>query len=497
MSLTVAEIRDRAARLKAAITRDRYETRAGLKERSSLAGLYEEHRLLRSAEALPTIQRALAEATGEERRRLRALFAWVADQRVEASLAPLEDELRGWESGATVSLAGRELPLRRVVAAMARAPERGERLAWDAARNRRLEDAAALRLDILHREREAVAELGLGGYLDARERLAGLDLRGLEREGVRIIAGTEDAYREHLAYHVRKRIGVEPGAAARSDVAWLRQMSWLSERFRLEPVLEQARRDLAELGLPLSAGGRVRLDLEARPLKSPDSFSAPLDVPGEVILVVAPTGGWDDAESLLHEIGHTLHFAYTAPGLPFEDRALGDTTVTETFAILFESLVLEPRWVDRVAGLQGAEADEYLRLAGFLKLYRVRRHAALLLYDLELASARRPGEMGPRYAELLGGATGFAYDPQTCLEDRSRGFWIARRVRAWMLGAILQAVLRDRFDEDWYRNPAAGPFLGEILSAGQRDDAAQLAGQLGTERLTSEPLVEQGFEWVE
>ncbi|MGH7539440.1 MAG: hypothetical protein ACRELC_00400, partial [Gemmatimonadota bacterium] len=86
MSLIVAEIRDRASRLHSALARERYETRAGLKERSSLAAVYEEHRLLRSPEALPSIQRALAEATGEERRRLRALFAWVADQRVEASL---------------------------------------------------------------------------------------------------------------------------------------------------------------------------------------------------------------------------------------------------------------------------------------------------------------------------------------------------------------------------------------------------------------------------
>ena len=71
-----------------------------------------------------------------------------------------------------------DLPLRRVPAAIARAEDRSERLTWQEARSRRVEEASALQLDILHREREAVRELGLGGYVDARERLAGLGSPG-------------------------------------------------------------------------------------------------------------------------------------------------------------------------------------------------------------------------------------------------------------------------------------------------------------------------------
>ncbi len=496
MAVTVAEIRDQAERLKSAIALERYETKAGLKERSALGSVYDDHRLLRSSEALPAIQRELAEATGEERRRLGTLFSWVADQRVEAGLAPFEDELRGWEAEATVRVRDREVRLRQVPAEIAASPVRSERLALGEARNRRLEDAAALRLDLIHREREAVAELGLGSYVEARERLAALNLRGLERQAVRILAHTEDAYREQLAYQLRKRFATGLRDPHRADADWLSGMPWLGERFGATGVLGAVQRDLAELGLPLSANGAVRLDLERRPQKVAGSFTAAIEVPGRVVLVVSPRGGWADARALLHEIGHTLHFAYTSPQLAFEDRALGDTSVTEAFANLFELLTLERTWAERALDLGGGDLDGYLRASAFLALYRLRRHAVLLLYELELASADRPGELTPRYVELLDGATGFAHDPRTYLEDVRRGFWVARQVRAWMLGAMVRASLRDRFDVDWNRNPAAGPFLGEIMSAGQREDAGQIATQLGYERLGVRPLLDRVDEWV-
>ncbi len=496
MAFDVGEIRDRAQRLKSAIALERYETRAGLKERSAFKRLYDDHQFLLAPQVLPAIQRELAEAGGDERRRLGSLFNWVAGQHVEAALAPLEDELRAWEAGATVVLADREVPLRGVEAAVARANRRGERLAWEAARNRRVEDAAALRLDILHREREAVGQLGMGTYVEARERLAGLNLRGLEREAVEILARTESAYREAFLREVGRRIGIESRSAARSDAVWLIAMRWLSQPFAMSPLLTRLRRDLEQMGLPLPRDGVVRMDLDRRPLKEGMSFCAAIQVPGDVVLVVSPVGGWGDARSLLHEIGHTLHFAYTSPALPWEDRALGDTAVTETFALVFECLTLDRGWVERTTGLSGSVLDEYLALAAFLQLYRVRRHAAQFLWEMELAAAERPGELASRYADLLGQATGFAHDPLTFIEDVRRGFWVARQLRSWMLSALMTAALHDRFGPQWYQDAVAGQFLGEILSEGQREDASQLATQLGEDRLTAARLLERFDRWL-
>ncbi len=496
MALHVEEIRERAARLKSAIARERYEVRAGLKERSDFAGLYDDHRLLLAPDTLPAIQRELAEAEGDERRRLTALFGWIADQQVEADLAPLEDELRAWEATTSVQIADRSVGYRQVPAAIAGTDLRGERLAWEAARNRRAEEAAAVQLDLLHREREAVRQLGLGSYVEARERLTGLNLRGQSRHAVEILARTEAPYREAFLREVTGRLGIEARAAARSDAIWLTGMHWLARSFPVNPLLAGLRRDLDTMELALPRNGVVKLDLERRPLKEARSFCAAIRVPGDVILVVSPVGGWADARALLHEVGHTLHFSYTSPALPWEDRALGDTSVTEAFALLFESLTLDPAWVNRATGLAGTVLEDYLRLARFLALYRLRRQAALFLYEMELAAAERPTELVPRYVELLGEATGFAHDPQSYIEDVRRGFWVARQLRASMLSAVLGRALRDRFGAVWFRDAAAGAFLGELLSAGQRDGADALAVHLGEERLDTGVLLEEAAAWA-
>ena len=495
MPFRVGEIRDRAQRLQRALARAHYRLLGGTEERSSLADLYREHRLLFASGVLPAIQRELSEAYGDERRRLKALFNWVAGQQIEAELAPLEDELRSWETGSTVSVAEREIPFRRVADWVIRADDRRERRAWESARDRRIEESAALRLDVVHREREAVARLGLGGYIEARERLASLDFRRTEQLASEILRRTETLYRSGFEEEVEYRIDPKEGLPARGDALWLTGMRWLGRPFEIQPLYARLRRDLDLLGLALPSDGSLRVDLDRRPLKDERTFTAPIEVPGEVILVVCPLGGWTDARGLLHELGHTLHYTHSSAALAWEERALGDGAVGEAFAFLFEALTLDAEWVATTTGLGGAALEEYRSLAGFLQLFRLRREAARHLWELDLARADRPGRLADRYAERLSAATGFAHHPVTYLRDHRRGFHAARRLRGWMLSAIMLDRLQKRFGARWYADAQAGRYLGEVLSAGQRENASELAAQLGADGLTAEPLLARVEGW--
>lgn len=495
MGLGVRELRARAERLKCELARERYEARAGLKERPAFAEIYRAHDVLLGDEAIPAIQRELAEATGEEQLRLRYLLAWVAERRVEAAVAPLEDEYRAWEAAATVRLGGRELPFRRVRRAVEEEASRGARVALERARAERLEEALPLQLDLVQREREAVAALGLGDYVEARERLCCLSVGGLERQARRILEETGETYRGLLEDQLRRRLGVPPERADRTDVVWLGRMAWLDDRFAVTEAVKALRSDLDAVGLPLEAGGRVQLRIEDRELMGARAFSAPLRVPDEVVLVIAPGRGWSGCRAALHEAGHALHFAYTSPALPFEFRALGDTAVTEAYALLFELLQVEPAWLSRVVGLEGRRLERYRATVTLLGLHALRRQAVKLLYELELWRSDRPSELASLYAERFDRALGVRHDPRTYLEEPDRGFWVARQLRAWMLWAVLRPVLGERYEEDWYRNPAAGPFLRELLSGGQREDASRLARELGAERLAVGPLLEAISGW--
>jgi patatin-like phospholipase/acyl hydrolase len=69
-------------------------------------------------------------------------------------------------------------------------------------------------------------------------------------------------------------------------------------------------------------------------------------------------------------------------------------------------------------------------------------------------------------------------------------YYSARYLRAWQLQAVIGESLVERFDEDWYRNPRAGPYIIENLFAeGQRELAHELAERVTARPLSFAPLV--------
>ena len=64
-----------------------------------------------------------------------------------------------------------------------------------------------------------------------------------------------------------------------------------------------------------------------------------------------PHGGQTDYNTLLHELGHALHFGYMREDYPFEYRWLGDNSVTEAYAMLFDHRMLNREWLLRYTEL--------------------------------------------------------------------------------------------------------------------------------------------------
>ena len=131
----------------------------------------------------------------------------------------------------------------------------------------------------------------------------------------------------------------------------------------------------------------------------------------------------------------------------------------------------------------------YVQDAAVADLFSLREAAARLEFEIELSDSASPGEMGPRWAEILGAATGFQFDPSSFLERLGQRFGVARYLRGRMLAAQLSRELREQFDQDWYRNPRAGPFLGDRFSNGLRFTAAEVATTLGSDRLDADALI--------
>jgi hypothetical protein len=457
--------------------RESYLTGAGLKETPEFQRIFREYADLCSEEALE-----IARDSGSNE-----LLEWIVDLRAGRRTAKLEEDQLVWEQGAVLRVADREIPYLRAPIDLANTPDRSYRIKLDDARV--AAGAAGLngiRRDRFAVEREEVLSVGLGDYVTTRSTFSGIDLDGLGHAGQEFIRATDDLYREVLQQVVRRRLGVPLNDLHRSDARWVFRAERFDTAFAPNKLVSTATRQAKEIGLDPLQNGRIRLDTEERPGKQPRAFCSPVRVPDEVYLVLRPRGGHADYATFWHEHGHALHFASADPGLSFTARWLGDNSVTEGFAMLFDHMTLDPGWLTRYAGLAPRDARELVFELAVNELFMVRRYAAKLSYELQLHRSALD-RMAPRYAECLTEATLFRYPEGEYLLDVDPGFYSARYVRAWQLQAVLNSALTERFDQDWYRNPRAGAFVQHLMSRGQAENGDELANRVEAV-LTFEPL---------
>ncbi len=491
MGLTVREIRDRAERFQAAILEEMYDGMSGRKNWPELKPLYDTQTVLTWEETAPVIERELAGASGESERRLRRLLGWAAEHQVRSDNADLDDEYRMWQATAAVEMAGAQVPVRRLSSMIENQADRAERARLAEIRSDAHFLIVPLQLDRLNRWRVSAEELGYGTHKQAVQRLSGTNLAATLREARRFQSETADLYRDELRWQLERRLD-EAGQEAPEayDIEWLGGMHWLDLPCRESSILDVVQEDLEAIGLELARGGHVELDVEAFPGPGMKAFCSPIRVPDGVVLFVTPTISPGACRKLLWEIGEAIHWSRTDAALPFEYRCIGDRSVAEGHGALFADLASNPVWVRRARGIEGEQLEEYLRITAFLDLYELRRMAARLQFDLEVAESDRPGSLGARWAELMFEATDVRHDPRDFLVRLGQRFGSARQFRARLFSSLLVRVLEERFDDDWFRNPRAGTFLSQWFAGGLSRDAGELAELLGEPALGADPLIE-------
>lgn len=480
--MTRDELAARGEALHEELGREAYLTGAGLKAAPAFQAIYQRYEDLAGDAALAT-----ARASGSP-----ALLEWIVDVRIGRRVAPFDEQQLVWEQQAVVAADGEAVPYLRVPIVLANTADRERRRRLDEARAAVVRDLEPIRRERFLVERDAVRAAGFADYVDAVAFLSGVDVRGLAAQAQAFLDATAGAYRECLAQLVRRRLGVPVAQLTRGDVPWVFRAERFDGAFPERELVPLAARQMHELGLEVTRGGRIRFDTAEREGKQPRAFCAPVRVPDEVYLVIRPRGGHHDYRTLWHELGHALHFASVDRDLPFEARWLGDNSVTEGFAMLWDHMTLDAVWLRRYTTLSAGEVRDLVFENGVNEMYLVRRYAAKLLYEIELHRSDLTG-MGERYAELLSAATLFRYPAADYLVDVDPGLYAARYLRAWQLQALCAAALTERYDDDWFRNPAAGSVIEEWMRRGQRDPAHVLAQDVSGRPLGFEAVV-QGFE---
>jgi hypothetical protein len=467
-----------------AMDREYYLHFAGHKPDLEIAPIYERHRALFEREAVDELREHHANATAPDaERRTRYLLELAVGGFMGEATKAQEEALAEREATLEVEVDSRREAYRQASIWQANEADPELRAKIEEAR---LELMAAelnpLHVETMQISHELARDLGWSSYRAMYEDLKGIDIAALERQTRAFSEATAASYRPKLDPQMREHAGIGFDSFRRSDLPYFFRAPSFDSVFPEDRLLASFEETLAGIGIALRRQSNVRLDTEQRPQKSPRAFCAPVQVPHEVYLVIPRTGGRDDFAALFHEGGHTEHYANVDAGLPFEFRHLGDNSVTEGFAFLFEHLTEEAAWLGDVMGADGVDA--YLAFARATKLVFLRRYAAKLRYELELHSDGRPlEEMPGRYSELLTEAVGIEWPRTTYLSDVDPGYYAANYLRAWAFETHLRGVLCERFGERWFTRSEAGDLLRSLWREGQRLSADELLAQVTGERL--------------
>jgi hypothetical protein len=475
-----------------AMDREYYLHFAGHKSNLEIASIYERHRSLFEREAVDELRERHAGAhAGDAERRTRYLLELAVGGFMGEATKSHEEALAEREATLQIEVDGRREAYRQASIWQANETDPELRARIEAARL----DLMAAELNPLHIEitrisHQLARDLGWPSYRAMSEELKAIDIAALERQTRAFSEATAGSYRGKLDPQMREHTGLAFDSFRRSDLPYFFRAPSFDPLFPEDRLLAAFEETLTGIGIRLGEQGNVRLDTEQRPQKSPRAFCSPVRVPQEVYLVIPRTGGRDDFAALFHEGGHTEHYANVDAALPFEFRHLGDNSVTEGFAFLFEHLTEDAPWLGAVMGAD--ELDAYLSFARATKLVYLRRYAAKLRYELELHSGERPLEQMPAlYSELLTEAVRMEWPDTTYLADVDPGYYAANYLRAWAFETHLRGVLRERFGERWFTRPEAGDLLRSLWREGQRLSADELLAEVTGEELDFDVMLEE------
>jgi hypothetical protein len=427
-------------------------------------------------------------ATGEERRALAHLHAFLAGERLARETGAVAGRAAAARAGATVSWNGREVPDRQVATLLANEPDAARRQLLGAAQA----TAARAWLPLVEeRDRaleQAARALGYEGTLALAAELRGELPETLAALAEAALARTEEVYRELMTDLAQRRLALPLERVRARDLPRLFRSVTNPDAFPAERQLEDLRATLRGLGIDLGAQKNVVVDGAARPDKVPRAIALPVEVPGSVRLSFAPVAGVDAMRALLHEGGAAEYWAHVrTPVLEF--RRLGPPSIPETWAQLLEALAGDPLWLSE-RGLEGEVLRDEVRAAAARRLHQAREAAARVIF--EVGRARDPQGAPARWPALAQRAFLHPEDDDVPAPWRTEPDPLLRSaeaLRASLLAARAEVFLAERAGSPaWWRARRAGEWLRTTWAAGSRHTPEELAAAMGAKGLDAGAL---------
>jgi len=283
------------------------------------------------------------------------------------------------------------------------------------------------------------------------------------------LSETREIYRGLVEPWLNTVTGLSLKDASRFDAIYLLGLRYLDHLFPQGLTIEKIVSFFRKWGMDLV--GNPALHIHSEGIPGRQSYCIPVDIPGEVHVIIGPLHGWLDMESLFHELGHALSFIYTDPSLPPGEKDFFQSgALSEAFAFLFQRMCMSKEFLQEILGLSSENAQTVSRAHALKWLTLTRRYGAKLVIEVENFRLGRLEKGQSLYSEVMGRETCFYYDPETYLFDLMPDFYSLDYFQAFMGSACLREYLNGAVGEGWILNPETGSILRRWWRNGNRLD---------------------------
>jgi hypothetical protein len=473
---------------------DRYELARALRKESEARAIRQSYAELFRPETRSILDSAIeqAKARGQEEdaASLRLLREGLVRMHVARELAPIDAAIARHGRVVLIDLTdGTRRPLRDMKLLLATAATSEQRTEIEEARADAARVLIPLMTEKVQVEQGIAKGLGYPNIVELHKAYTGHDPHAVAALAQQILDKTGDLYREIMGWTVRKRLGVPLEDARRCDVPYVLAGRFLdyADAFTAADMVKRTKGFLGRLGVDLTAGGNLALEVEApEPDAPPRAYVGAIRIPTDVRLVLEIGDGQRDWLELLESLGRALFLAHVNPDAPFEQRGLGDPSLDLAYGELFAHLLLDPEWLKK--NLEFDRPKDYLILAYLERLYDLRLCAGRVLFDVKLRAQGTTEGMEEAFEGIMRQAIGVKTPRELFLHDVRTALHSVAQLRAKLFEPLFTLHLLHYFDEAWWNNPRCGPFLMRQWWTGHRLSAEELAKEMGYE-LSPKPLL--------
>ena len=455
----------------------------GMRAQTRLGGVYASRRDFLEPELFHSCD-GYADRDGEEKTRLRLLSSFLALAFLSGKTASVADRILALEAGEEFPACGERMTLRSAKARILSEPRKNKRDEIDEKSGEllfRLNTLCMRKLESLSESSEA---LGFKTYGELLDETHGMTTPGLASGAEKFLRDTDYIAGDMLEWFLSRKIDVRMKDASLSDITFLFNSAELGGYFP-KPDFESFTETVLG-GMSLNPPRSASFDTTKRTGKTADGFSLTLGPPIETALSIFPVGGIHDYESLLGCLGHSLCYAFTDPEDDFEFVYPRDPCLTDIFSGLFGGLIYEPEWLKKYLRIDtGGDLHNFLQLR---RLMSARIEAGRAVCIQEIYGGSDSGEMSALLTDIMSRAAKCRYDGRKFLPEFLSPVSSPFRFKSLLSLPGLRIFMKESFDEEWWRTPAAGDYLRGVWSEGGRITGGALlercgCGEQGTEAL--------------